>query len=253
MSRPPSGTASLPPRIPAAPWQPELAQYFQGKQRVCIVEDNDHADANFAGRKHTALIMEALHGAVPTIGVLRFPELGPGGDLSDYFEAGGSELYLRKRIEEALRRGETRDYTMVEVHKHSPENQNWLWRGHLPMGALEILTGQVGTGKSLLQCDLIAIVTTGRDWPDGTPGPEPGTVIILSAEDRVSDYVRRLTAAGADLTRVKILTYVRRNGSDEELFLLGEDLGKLEQAVLDLGDVKMVTIDPITAFMGHDR
>jgi hypothetical protein len=141
---------------------------------------------------------------------------------------------------------------LSELHEHSPEAQTWLWRGHLPVGALEILTGQPGSGKSLLQCDLIARITTGRDWPDGTAGPEPGSVVILSAEDRVSDYVRRLTAAGADLTRAKMLSYIRRNDRDE-LFLLGEDLDKLEQAILDLGDVKLVAIDPITAFMGHGR
>jgi hypothetical protein len=37
------------------------------------------------------------------------------------------------------------------------------------------------------------------------------------------------------------------------LFLLGEDLETLEQAVTDLGDVRLVAIDPITAFMGHGK
>ena len=50
------------------------------------------------------------------------------------------------------------------------------------------LTGMLGLGKGLLQCNLIAHVTTGRDWPDGSPGPAPGRVIILTAEDRKEDY-----------------------------------------------------------------
>jgi putative DNA primase/helicase len=193
-----------------------------------------------------------LREMVPTIGVVRFPELGPGGDLSNYFERYGTRAGLLLRIEEALQRGGVHDYTMTKLNQHSPEALAWLWRGHLPLGALELLTGQVGIGKSLVQCDLIARITTGQDWPDGAPGPEPGRVIILSAEDRVSDYVRRLTAAGADLTRAEMLMYVRRNGRDE-LFLLGEDLDKLEQAIVDHGDVRLVAIDPITAFMGHGR
>src|SRR5262249_7121697 len=231
----------------AKQWQPELTQYFQGKQRVCVVEDNDAA-----GAKHTALVLRALRSVVPTVGVVRFTELGSGGDLTDYFNAGGGKPYLLKRIEEALQRGDAHNYTMTKLHEQSPEAQTWLWQGHLPIGALELLTGQISVGKSLLQCDLIARITTGRGWPDGASGPEPGQVIILSAEDPVSAYVRRLTAAGADLARAKILQSVRRNGRDE-LFLLGEDLETLEQAVIDLGDVRLVAIDPITAFMGHGK
>jgi DNA polymerase len=231
----------------AGKWQPELTQYFQGKQRACIVEDNDAA-----GAKHTATVLKALRSVVPTIGVVRFPELPPGGDLSDYFERGNSKAGLLIRIEEALKTGVARPYVVTHLHEYTPEAQDWIWEKHLPVGALELLTGAPSIGKSLLQCNLIAIITTGRNWPDGMPGSAPERVVILTAEDRVSDYVRRLTAAGADLTRTTMLSYVRRNGRDE-LFLLSEDLDKLEQLVNDFGDVRLVAIDPITAFMGHGR
>ena len=69
----------------AGKWQPELTQYFKGKQRVCIMEDNDAG-----GAKHTATSLKALR-LVPNIGVVRFPELKPGGDLTDFFEAGGNK------------------------------------------------------------------------------------------------------------------------------------------------------------------
>jgi hypothetical protein len=228
-------------------WQAELTQYFQGKQRVCIVEDNDTA-----GAKNTATILKALRQIVPTTGVMRFPELGPGGDLTDYFEAGGSKPYLVTRIEAALKSGIARPYILCGLNDAPLKAQRWLWRGHLPIVALELTTGLVGVGKGFLHCDLIARASTGRNWPDGTPGAQPGNVIILTAEDRTEDYRRRLTAAEADLTRVKVLEYVRRNERDE-LFLLAEDLDKLEMACADLGDVRLVTIDPITAFMGHGR
>ena len=231
----------------AGKWQPELAQYFQGKQRVCIVEDNDAA-----GTKHTAVVLKALRETVPAIGVVRFPELPPGGDLSEYFERGNTKAGLLIRIEEALRAGIAHPYVVTHLHEFAPEAIDWIWEKHLPQAALELLTGQPAVGKSLVQCDLIGTITTGRNWPDGLPGPEPGRVIILTAEDRVSDYVRRLTAAGADLKLATMLSYVRRNERDE-LFLLGEDLDKLEMAVNDFGDVRLVAIDPLTAFMGHGR
>jgi hypothetical protein len=76
---------------------------------------------------------------------------------------------------------------------------------------------------------------------------------LLTAEDNTDDtLVPRLVAAGADLSRIKELKAIRRNGK-EELFLLGEDLAALEQLIRDWGDVGLVTIDPITAYMGHAK
>jgi putative DNA primase/helicase len=51
---------------------------------------------------------------------------------------------------------------------------------------------------------------------------------------------------------VDVLNAIRRNDR-EEMFLLGQDLDKLEQAIKDHGDVGLVTIDPITAFMGPGK
>jgi DNA polymerase bacteriophage-type len=231
----------------AEKWQPELAQYFQGKQRVVIVEDHDTA-----GERNTTTIIAALRDIVPTIGVVRFPELGPGGDLSDFFAAGGTKAYLLTRIETALKAGTAAPYVLINLHNVSLKAQAWLWRGHYPIGALELTTGVVGLGKGLLQCDIIARITTGANWPDGSSGPIPGRVMVLTAEDRKEDYRRRCQAAGADLRKIEILDCVRRNERDE-LFLLGQDLDKLELACRQLGDVSLVNIDPITAFMGSGR
>jgi hypothetical protein len=228
-------------------WQPELAAYFQGRQKVCIVEDHD-AD----GERHTDLVSNALRNVVPTLGVLRFPELPRHGDLTDYFERGGTKAGLLLRIEDALKAGIPHPYITHELGTKPMQTQRWLWRNHLPIGALELNAGKVGIGKGLLLCDLIARVTTGRAWPDGSPGPEPGSVIILTAEDRAEDYQRRLAAAGANLHKAFVLEYVRRDGRDE-LFLLGMDLGKLEMACRDRGDTRLVAFDPITAYMGSGR
>jgi hypothetical protein len=228
-------------------WQPELAQHFKGRQQACIVEDHDGD-----GEHHTELIVHALRGVVPTIGVLRFPELPARGDLTNYFERGGTKVGLLLRIEDALKAGIPHPYIAGELRNTLMTAQRWLWRDHLPIGALELTSGQVGIGKGLLLCDLIARVTTGPNWPDGSPGPEPGSVIILSAEDRAEDYRRRLAAAGADLSKTIMFESVRRGGRDE-LFLLAQDLDKLEQACRDYGDTRLVAFDPITAYLGSGR
>jgi hypothetical protein len=204
------------------------------------------------GARHSELITLVLRDIVPTLGVLRFPELPPQGDLTDFFERGGTKAGLLLRIEDALKAGIPHPYILHDLGSMPMMAQRWLWHEHLPIGALELTAGKVGIGKGLLLCGLIARITTGREWPDGSPGPEPGSVIILTAEDRAEDYQRRLAAAGANLHKAHVLEYVRRNGRDE-LFLIAQDLDKLEQACRDLGDTKLVGIDPITAYMGTGR
>jgi DNA polymerase bacteriophage-type len=229
----------------AGKWQPELTQYFQGKKRVCIMEDNDAAAA-----KHTALILNALHGVVPTIGVVRFPELKIGGDLTDFFEAGGSKPYLLTRIEEALKEGIARPYVIVRASEVELENVSWLWPNHLAHGALELLTGDPDLGKSQIHMSYAACVTRGTPWPDGFPGSQPQQVLLVTAEDNYANTVGpRAVAAGVDLTALIYFKGLVRNGK-HEIFLLSSGLRELEQVLLDHDNVGLVLIDPITAYMG---
>ena len=106
------------------------------------------------------------------------------------------------------------------------------------------------SGKSQLQIDLMARVTTGAAWPDGAPGVEPMDVVMLTAEDALDqEVVPRLSAAKADLKRVHIIKKIRKDNKDRQ-FLLGEDLDQLKELVRDIGDVGLICIDPITSYMG---
>ncbi len=140
--------------------------------------------------------------------------------------------------------------TIIRASDIQMRAKRWLWRGHLLKGALELLTGTPGLGKSQVQINLIASVTAGLPWPDGQPPSEPMNVIMLTAEDTLADEVApRLVAAGADLKRIFIFNKIRLGGKDR-MFLLQEDLEELEKNVLEIGQVALVTIDPITAYMG---
>jgi len=128
--------------------------------------------------------------------------------------------------------------------------KDWVWPGHLLRGAQELLTGIPGLGKSQVQIHFIACATAGLPWPDGAPAVEPMNVIMLTAEDTLEQEVKpRLLAAGADCRRVFILNRIRSEGKDRQ-FLLAEDLDQLERIVLDIGNVGLITLDPITAYMG---
>jgi Bifunctional DNA primase/polymerase, N-terminal/AAA domain len=143
-------------------------------------------------------------------------------------------------------------YTMVWAKDVVMRSRDALWEGHLVCGAQELTTGLPDLGKSQLHCCYAAIVTTtNKKWPDGTPGPtEASNVIMLTAEDTLDqDIVPRLVAAGADLDRVAFLKKIKKD-KKERMFLLGEDLDALEQMIMDIGHVRLVSVDPITAFMG---
>ena len=131
----------------------------------------------------------------------------------------------------------------------------WLWRDRLAVGKVTIDAGDPGLGKSLITADITAKITAGLDWPDGSGTPERGSVIFASAEDDAADTIRpRLEAAGGDVSKVFILESVIDTDSDglpvERAFSLKRDLLRLDQEVRRIGDVRLVVVDPITAFLG---
>jgi hypothetical protein len=120
-------------------------------------------------------------------------------------------------------------------------------------GKLEIMSGLPDLGKSQIHCSIAALATTGREWPNKAPGIEPCRVIMLTAEDNTEDVlVPRLQATSANLDLIHELKAIRRNNRDE-WFLLGEDLDVLDEMVGDYGDVGLILIDPITAYMGGGK
>jgi len=129
----------------------------------------------------------------------------------------------------------------------------WLWPGRVALGRITMLVGRPGEGKSFLTTDMAARVTRGAIWPDGSACPE-GSVLLISAEDDPRDTVRpRLRAHGADLSRVHLLTMVRRTDPDgresETMFTLA-DMPALEAAFAAHPDCRLVVVDPIGSFLG---
>ena len=119
------------------------------------------------------------------------------------------------------------------------------------LGKLGLLVGLPDEGKGQVFCDMAAQVTQGWDWPCGEGKAPKGNVILLTAEDDISDTIApRLVAAGADLDRVEIVQMVRDN-EKERMFSLVTDLELLRKKVKQVGDVKLIQIDPITAYLGN--
>jgi KaiC/GvpD/RAD55 family RecA-like ATPase len=134
-----------------------------------------------------------------------------------------------------------------------PEKVEWLWSGRLARGKHTCIAGEPGTGKSQLSVAIVAAITSGGEWPCGEGRcPVVGNVIILSAEDGAADtIVPRLMAAGADLSRVEIVAAVGcADGKDRSAFNLQTDIQLLEQKIVEVGNVALVVVDPVSSYLG---
>jgi putative DNA primase/helicase len=135
----------------------------------------------------------------------------------------------------------------------NPEAISWSWPGRIAIGKTTLIGGDPGLGKSQLSIFIAATMTVAAEWPcnEGRP-PEKRSVVMLSAEDGVADtIVPRLMAAGADRKKVKIVTAVHEADSNgRRIFNLTHDLDVLEKLITEVGDVGLVIIDPVDAYIG---
>jgi putative DNA primase/helicase len=132
------------------------------------------------------------------------------------------------------------------------EEIEWLWRGRLAVGKPTLVGGDPGLGKSQLSSFIAAKLSTGDLWPCGEGRAPQKDIILLSAEDGAADtIVPRLLAAGADRSKIHIVTAVQDVGADgRRLFNLSKDIDALEQEIRRIGNVGLVSIDPVDAYIG---
>lgn len=247
-------------------WRP-----LAGKS-VVILPDNDvKTRAGFKYAETVAAILGKLEPA-PTIKVLELPGLPDKGDAVEWIAArvGQTKEMIRAELQRLVdetgaieaeptsRERIDSQPIVVRLCDVKPEPVRWLWRGRIAIGKLTIISGDPGLGKSFLSCDLAARVSTGRGWPDDVLSNAPlGGVVMLNCEDDLADTIRpRLDKHGADVTKIVALAGVRDplNDDRERQFNLARDLPALERAVRDMGDCRLVVIDPLTAYLGdkHD-
>jgi putative DNA primase/helicase len=117
---------------------------------------------------------------------------------------------------------------------------DWLWPAHFAIGMLGLVDGDPSRGKSQILAAMAGHITTGKAWPDGSPCPRGG-VVIVGAEDPIEEvWIPRLQAVGADLDKVVILP-AKDDGTP---IRLPEDIGFLEKEIRQV-DGRMIAFDPI--------
>jgi len=131
-----------------------------------------------------------------------------------------------------------------------PRPVEWTWPNRIPRGKLSLVVGDPGLGKSFLCIDLAARISTGQKWPDLRESAAPGSTLLLTAEDGLADTVRiRADSAGADVSKLIVLEAVKVHG-EMKLFSLDEHLNVLENVIKENGDLALIVIDPLSAFLG---
>jgi putative DNA primase/helicase len=79
-------------------WPDALNQFFEGRT-VYILPDNDAA-----GRSHAERVAAALHGVAASVSIVFLPDLSPGGDVSDWLDAGSDRAELLQLCRLAVER-----------------------------------------------------------------------------------------------------------------------------------------------------
>jgi len=138
------------------------------------------------------------------------------------------------------------------------EDMHWLWLRRIAFGRLAEFLGDGGVGKSLATIDIVKRHVTGEAMPDGEPGTgEPGSAVMVCAEDSLETVKRRFEAAGVsseDMARIRAIASVPERDPEtgvelERSFSLLTDSAALEATIVATGATLLV-IDPITAYLG---
>jgi hypothetical protein len=127
----------------------------------------------------------------------------------------------------------------------------WLWQDTLPKAALSVIVGMPSSGKSWFSMMVAARVSSGRPFPthEGVP-VEQGQVLILQSEDNLAETCkRRLSQEGADMSQVYFVRGVRRKDATRPVDL-SADLEALRQRIHELGNMRLIIVDPLDAYVG---
>jgi putative DNA primase/helicase len=238
-----------------ADWKP-----LAGRE-VIIWPDNDEAGQHYA---HDA--MECLRAVGCTVrlvdvGSLKLPPKGdavnwlaihPNATAADVLGLPTLAMGEHQPEPENAPAGEyVRSVDLIRASDVTPEAIAWLWDSWLATGKMHVFGGAAGTGKTTISMGLAATVTTGGRWPDGRRSPV-GNVVIWSGEDDPADtLIPRLALSGADLSRAYFIADIRE-GNERRSFDPARDMEPLRRKLAEIGDVRLMIIDPIVSAIAGD-
>jgi hypothetical protein len=170
-------------------------------------------------------------------------ELSDGHDNPDAIAA-EVRRYIQRR-EVATSAADGFEVVVTSYADITPKRTRWLWDRRIPLGALSLMVGTEGLGKTAAGVGFVAQLTRGT-----LPGEHFGTpvnVALFTPEDDPAATIwARLKAAGADMTRVKDIK-MRKDAQDRG-FSLPDDTDKIASALI-AHNVRFAFADPLASML----
>lgn len=143
----------------------------------------------------------------------------------------------------AIVEAKSKEEYFKNLHEVEAKKPEFLLNPFIPRGALTMLDGHPGQGKSLITTHLCGAITTGGRFAGSYP-LRRGRVLFLAPEDDADRVLRpRLEMHGADLKKIRFMAQL--HCLDE----YGRSL--LRKEIIDYPP-ELVVIDPLPPFMAED-
>lgn len=144
-----------------------------------------------------------------------------------------------------LRKKEPWKLAWTRADQIEPEETKFLWHPYVPFGAVTLIAGKGGVGKSTVVCDIAARLSRGDPLPGQDTAYAPMRILMVSAEDDLSHkIVPTLLSFKANMKNIAL--------SDEVFVLDDPHVGGIDAAMREF-EATIVFIDPIVAYLGTDR
>ncbi len=148
------------------------------------------------------------------------------------------ERMFKKRLE--LNDG---NYSAADFDSIKSKDVDWLWPGRIPLGMVTLVAGHPGTGKSFFTLWLAAKLSKGGKLPSSESKIKPCSTLLINAEDEPEQTIKpRLEKNGADCS--KIISFM------EPMKFSLDSVRMLERELDKNPDIRMIILDPLTAFLG---
>ncbi len=240
-------------------WKPEWAELpvLEYAKRIFVVQEPPKEGKTDVGKKFVETVAASfpvgkiapLNMAAHTASNAKDPsDLHINVELAKDFE----EPFLKQLVTTARNALVTdrRRIQSVLASDVEMELTRWLWYDHIPVGDVTVFAGMPAKGKSTAAIDVVARLTTGKDFPGSVKQVEACEVAILASEDNPrTTTVPRLRAASADVDKVHLIQGTC-DGKQEWEIGLDNDLGMLREFLRDHPQIKLIVMDPVTSYIG---
>jgi hypothetical protein len=188
--------------------------------------------------------------------IIRLGELGLWKENAAPVKSGQEEPRKGKRKARPYSQGNPRPpepkLVVEDLWDIEAKEVDWLWPGRFPLGAVSVILGRMGDGKSTFIGWLAATVAKGFGWPDCPHDNPAGHVLILQSEEQNSSSVRpRLESFGVDGPDLVSIVHGVDYGDEEPTGLsIQRNADLLAKHCEERGDVKLILFDPIKDYLG---